>query len=224
MRVFSDCRGASRFKTVTWKFKWKIFTATSCRKTCRTSLGAEGMCTECSLARSALCTRMKTSSLLPATEKKRKKPIHNSFSPHFQLWTAATHHAGSSSSQAISHPSTVASPLKSWNCTLERTPPWRPATASGNSREIHTRQEWRVSPKQILPLVFFCKLGSLGLLHICIGGGCHRKSITADCTDFGPSDHTDTHRQGKLLRTKITSWNKALWNQTLQSSDTTVSC
>lgn len=86
--MFSDCGGVSRFEIVTWRFKGKkTFPVRSRRRTCRPTLGGEWMCTGCSLARNALCTQMKTSSLLPATEtqkkkkKRRKKPIHNSFSP-----------------------------------------------------------------------------------------------------------------------------------------------
>lgn len=74
VKVLFDHRGVSRSKIITWKFKGKkIFTIVSCRKTCRTLLGAEWMCTGCYLASNALHTQTETASLLPLTEKKAKK-------------------------------------------------------------------------------------------------------------------------------------------------------
>lgn len=73
MRLFSGCRGVSSFKIITWMFKGKTCTVLSSRKSCRTLLGADRMSAECYLARNALCTQMKASSLLPIAGKRKKK-------------------------------------------------------------------------------------------------------------------------------------------------------
>lgn len=84
MRLFSSCREVSRFKIVIWKFKRKTCTVLSSRKSCRTLLGSDQMSAGCYLARNALCTQMKLSSLLPIAGKKilKKKKIRNSSLPH----------------------------------------------------------------------------------------------------------------------------------------------
>lgn len=141
---------------------------------------------------------MKTSSLLPPAEKSQSIiPSHLTFNSGQQQHTT------------LPAPPRLllygCQPLEIWEMQL------RVASSLKASRcfykcEICTRQEQRISYKQILPMVFFWKLKSLGLLHICIWReGITKKSIAADCTNVRFSDHTDTHRQVKLPRTKITS-------------------